>query len=254
MGNGCKHQGPRRRILLIACRTIFELTACAQAISSSSFRHWVVEAWIGRVDNGADCSDRIGLRSERAFSLAFVAPQPRRFETNWRLILLRHDGNMGFLLKEATLNKHIDPRSLPAEHPFPNCSFDDPGVTREQVWNALLIWAVREAYADGGFVCDQGGLMVAQCGDSSLHQAETASITVKSLALMSKLNTDDSLPTECSFALSDRRLTSFSCTLGGSAQSNGPVLVGVISHHWPAAEVMIDIMTEIRLRVGQESR
>lgn len=89
---------------------------------------------------------------------------------------------------------HTVPTSQIQYPKTPDVGFRDEGAYRDQIWKALLGWALETSSSQWGYVCDDSGLVIAESGQAPDTGEVIPSIVVSALDKLKRCSAESELP------------------------------------------------------------
>lgn len=145
----------------------------------------------------------------------------------------------------------VQPVSTPEPRPrssAPAVSFDDRDVYREDVWRALLAWAIELSASRWACVSDQRGLVIAEQGDKGdLETEETASRIASAVHSLEHCTREGKVPGIVSLSASAGWITALSCSFDNPTEEKSHLIISLVGAAAPIAELsdeIRDVFTE----------
>ncbi len=128
-----------------------------------------------------------------------------------------------------------EPRPRPSA---PSVSFDDRDVYREDVWRALLDWAIELSASRWACVSDQRGLIIAEQGDKGdLETEETASRIASAVHSLKHSTGEATVPSIVSLRASGGWITALSCPFENPSHEKSHLIISLVGSASPVAEL-----------------
>ena len=155
----------------------------------------------------------------------------RRFQKSRGILLSAHGD-------ESEMVQPVSPTE-PEPHPrAPSVSFEDREVYREEVWKALLDWAMSLSTSRWAYVSDERGLIIAEKGDrGSLNTEETASRIANAVHSLRHSGGEIRVPRVVSLKTSGGWITALSCPFKDPSDEKSHLIIGLLGELPPVADI-----------------